>query len=90
MTSSKQKVKKLLNNHHDWPSIYTFKFIVKGDLQIIAQTQELFNTKTAVITMKNSSKGNYVSITAKEVMNSPEEILEIYAKANEIEDLIAL
>ena len=90
MSTSKQDIKALLNANHSWPTVYTFKFIVKGDLDKIAQVQDLFNTKTAQVSMKESSKGNYISLTAKEVMNSAQEILDIYAKAKQIEGLVAL
>lgn len=89
MTSEKD-IKALLNNNHDWPTVYTFKFIVKGDLDKIALVQDLFNSETAQISMRESSKGNYISVTAKEVMNSAQEILDVYTKAKQIEGLIAL
>ncbi len=88
--SSPEEIKALLNNSYQWPAVYTFKFVVKADLKKIALVQDLFNTNTAEISMKNSSKGNYVSISAKEVMNSADEVMKIYADAKKIEGVIAL
>lgn len=90
MSSSPKEIKALLDANYNWPAVYQFKFIVEGSLEKIAQVQDLFNTNTAEVSMKESSKGKYISITAKEVMNSSEEVLNIYAKAKEIEGLVAL
>ena len=90
MSSTPEEIKTLLDAEYKWPAVYQFKFIVEGSLEKIAQVQDLFNTNTSQVSMKESSKGKYVSISAKEVMNSADEVLEIYAKAKEVEGLIAL
>lgn len=84
------EIKATLNENHDWPSVFMFKFIVPSDNKKIAKVEALFNTKTAEIRRKPSSKGNYTSITAKEVMTSAEKVLETYEEAYKIEGLIAL
>jgi hypothetical protein len=74
----------------DWPKIYMFKFICPADNQSIAKVQELFNSKEAQISMRNSKNGNYIAFTAKEMMMSPEAVIERYKKAAEIEGIISL
>jgi len=74
----------------EWPRIYMFKFIVPAQNQIIAQVEGLFNTKESVVTMRTSSKGNFVSITAKELMLSAENVILRYKQAEGIEGLISL
>jgi putative lipoic acid-binding regulatory protein len=44
----------------------------------------------AEIFQKQSSKGNYVSLSVKQVVLSVDEIISIYIKASEIEGLITL
>lgn len=73
-----------------FPSVYMFKFIVKSDLQKIAQIESLFHSERAEITRKESSKGAFVSITVKEVMLSVDEIIEVYVQSSKIEGVIAL
>ena len=73
-----------------FPTIYLFKFIVKSDVHKIAQIESLFNSKRAQIRLTESSKGNYVSISAKEVMLSVDEIIDIYIKSSKINGVIAL
>lgn len=74
----------------DFPILYMFKFIVKSDLEKIALVESMFNTETAVITRKESSKGAFVSITVKEVMVSAKEVLGVYLRASKIEGVISL
>lgn len=81
--------KKKLEEEHSFPSVYMFKFIVPADNQKIALVESLF-TEEADISQKQSGKGNYFSLTAKQVVISSDEIVEIYKKSTTIEGLIAL
>jgi hypothetical protein len=56
----------------------------------IAQVEGLFNTEEAQIQLRQSRKGNFVSFTAKEMMISPEKVIERYVEAEAIEGLISL
>ena len=73
-----------------YPSVYMYKFIVKSELQKIAQIESLFDPEKAEIIRKESSKGAFISITVKEVMLSSEEIIRIYQKASKINGVITL
>ena len=84
------KLKIALDQVHDWPSMYLFKFIVPSDNQKVANVEALFNAKTAEIRLRQSKNGNYTSVTAREVMTSAEEVIAYYKKAYQIEGLIAL
>ncbi|MCR9154031.1 MAG: DUF493 family protein [Croceimicrobium sp.] len=93
MENPKEKYTKLLEqlkDGFDWPTVYMFKFIVPADNSKIAQVENLFNSTEAQVSMRNSSKGNFVSVTAKELMMSPESVVERYLQAEGIEGLISL
>lgn len=93
MSDRKEKYEKLkaqLEEGFEWPGLYMFKFIIPADNQKQAQLENLFNTKESSVRMRQSSKGNYVSITAKELMMGPEQVIERYLEAEKIEGLIAL
>jgi hypothetical protein len=77
-------------NAEKWPNVYMFKFIVPADNRKVAQVENLFNSKEAQIQMRSSRNGNYVSITAKEVMMSADKVIERYQSASDIEGLISL
>ncbi len=93
MDQRKEKYMKLLEQlkiGFDWPTVYMFKFIVPADNSKIAQVENLFNSEEAQVSIRNSSKGNFVSITAKEMMLSPEKVIDRYIQAEGIEGLISL
>lgn len=90
MSQDVEKMKKLLNENHDWPSVFMFKFVVPTDNEKLARVEAMFNSNTAEIRQKQSSKGNYTSVTIREVMVSAQSILDVYEEASQIEGLISL
>lgn len=90
MAQDLQKIKKMLDDQHDWPSVFMFKFVVPSENEKIARVEALVSTKTAEVRRKTSAKGNYTSITIKEVMVSAQAVLDVYEEAQEIDGLIAL
>lgn len=73
----------------EWPAVYLFKFIVLNDQEKIARVTALFE-EAADLNLQPSSNGKYISISAKELMISPEAIISRYEKASEIEGIISL
>lgn len=73
----------------EWPNVYLFKFIVPHDSDKIARATALFDD-SADLNLRTSTKGTYVSISAKELMMNVDSIIEKYNRASEIEGLIAL
>jgi putative lipoic acid-binding regulatory protein len=76
--------------HISFPNLYLFKFIMKADVEKIAQLESLFDSKRAQIRRKSSAKGSYISISVKEIMLCPEEIIHVYDKSSKINGVIAL
>lgn len=72
-----------------WPDVYLFKFIVPNDSEKVAKVTALFND-SADIVMHPSRNGNYMSISAKEMMLDVNSIVEKYLEAAKIKGLIAL
>lgn len=70
----------------DFPALYMFKFIVTEDKK--EQVERLFQGTELIV--KPSSKGKYVSVTAKVMMPTSDRIIEVYQEAHKIEGLIAL
>lgn len=85
-----ERIKKTLDQTHEWPSVFIFKFIVPSKNEKIAEVEALFNAKTAEIRMTQSRNGKYTSITAREVMTEAQAVLDCYEEASKIEGLIAL
>ena len=85
-----QKLESALRESLSWPNVYMLKFIIPADNRTLAQVENLFNSKEAEINVRESRKGNYLSITVKEMMMSPEKVIERYRSAEGIEGLLSL
>ncbi|MES2516178.1 MAG: DUF493 family protein [Bacteroidota bacterium] len=81
--------KKLEESITSFPYIYMFKFIIKADNKTMALVEVIFDDDADII-QKQSTKGNYISITVKQVVMSIDEIISIYEKAAEIEGVMSL
>lgn len=86
----KSGFKKLLEENYNWPCIYMFKFICPAKNENIAHLESLFNSKSSEVVIRQSSKGNFVSVTAKEIMLSPEKVLNRYKEVEQIPGLLSL
>lgn len=84
--SSINSFKEKLDKEYNWPSLYTFKFIVpKGKED---EVKNLFSNHTTK--EKASSAGNYISVTAEVMVQSSDKVIEYYIEANKVEGIIAL
>jgi uncharacterized protein len=81
-----EKFQEQLDQHHAWPTVYTFKFIVPAGNE--NALKELFPNHTPH--EKASKNGNYTSFTYQMMMPSSKAVIEIYTAAAKIEGLIAL
>jgi putative lipoic acid-binding regulatory protein len=84
-----ESFRKKLTETMTFPSVYMFKFIVPSENRNIALVENLFEEESDILT-KESGKGRYTSVTAKQVVMSVEEILEIYKRAARIEGIMFL
>jgi putative lipoic acid-binding regulatory protein len=81
--------RKLEESIKSFPYIYMFKFIIKSDNKTMALVEVIFDNDADII-QKQSAKGNYISITVKQVVMNVDEIITIYEKAAEIEGVMSL
>ena len=81
--------KKLEESIASFPYVYMFKFIIKSDNRTIAMVQAIFDNDAEII-QKESAKGNYISITVKQVVINIDEIIVVYEKAAAIEGVMSL
>lgn len=80
------KFKELLDQSYQWPDYYEFKFIIKTDDK--SQILELLTGFT--IHETPSKKGNYTSISARKLMKSTEEVIQVYELISPIKGVIPL
>ena len=81
-----EEFKQKLDEVHDFPTVYMFKFTVTEDKK--DEVHALFPKYE--LTLKPSSKGKYISVTTSVLMPSSDKVIEIYKEASKIEGLISL
>lgn len=84
-----EKFKQKLIETTPFPSVYMYKFIVESNNRKIALVENLFDAEAVILT-KESGNGKYTSVTAKIVVVSVEEVIEVYKRAAEIPGIIFL
>lgn len=84
-----ESLRQSLNKENNWPMLYMFKFILPADNQKLAILNSKFS-EDAIISQNQSGKGNYVSVTIREVMMDAESIINRYKSLSDIEGLISL
>ncbi len=80
------RLRLLLDAQYEWPSLYTFKFIVPAAQA--TEVERLFPPGSS--SRRASSKGNYITVSATLNVGSAESVIAMYEEAAQIEGLIAL
>ena len=86
---ARDRLKLRLDEVHEWPSVYMFKFIFEPEQERTNAILALFPAESEVL-RKYSAGGKYLSITVREVMLSAEEVIERYEKAGTIDGVIVM
>lgn len=81
-----ENFKKLLDDQNEWPTEYLFKFIVPKAGR--ASMKELFGDQEIIV--RASTRGNYLSITARRIVQSADEVIDVYEQAGRIDGVISL
>ncbi|HXH31584.1 MAG TPA: hypothetical protein VNJ01_12270 [Bacteriovoracaceae bacterium] len=78
--------KDLLDLSYQWPDYYEFKFIVKSE----DLNHCLALLPDCTVHETPSKNGNFVSISARKLINSTQEVIEIYQLMGSIKGIISL
>ena len=89
MDKELENAKSILWAQQAWPGIYFFKFIVPNDKVKLEQVKKLFRFEDQ-ITYRTSKDIKFISLSCKQEMKNPDEVLAIYKLAGEIEGVISL
>jgi len=84
---SSDQTRRILNETHQWPVVFAFKFIVpaaSGDA-LKALLPECVKIET-----RPSAEGKYHAFTFHIPVGSADEVLEIYSRVRQIQGVIAL
>ena len=85
-----KRFQRQLEESQKWPGLYMFKFIVKSNSKHIDKIKDLINNPTNGVSLVNSSKNKFKSLTITIVMRSPIEVIDIYKKVFDFEGVIIL
>ena len=85
-----ERFQKQLQESQNWPGLYMFKFILKSNSHQIDKLKDLFNNPTEGVSLINSSKDKFQSLTITIEMKSPHQVIAIYKTASEFEGVIIL
>jgi putative lipoic acid-binding regulatory protein len=86
---AKNRLRERLNEVHEWPSVYMFKFVLEPDEDRLQALLALFPAESEIL-RRYSSGGKYLSITVKEVMLNAEEVVLRHERAASIQGIIVL
>lgn len=80
------RFQELLDDQYAWPAEYTFKFIVpEAELE---RLKAIFGQ--VPLSVRASRKGRYMSVTARMLIHSSDEVVAVYRMAGTIPGVIAL
>lgn len=79
-----------LNSVEQFPSMYTFKFIVKAESTAKEEVKQLFTHQSTKFSEKASSGRKYTSITVETFVNNAEDVINYYKNVSKIESVIML
>lgn len=88
MAKSYHVFKEKLEAEHKFPARYMFKFIVPQGKE--DQLYELFPKRDWKWSTRSTKSGSYTSFTSQVIMQSSNDVIEVYKKAHAIEGIIAL
>jgi len=81
-----QKFRDLLEQSYQWPDYYDFKFIVKTDIKhLVLERLVGFS-----ITETPSKNGTYISITARKLIQTTDEVIEVYLLVGQVQGVMSL
>lgn len=73
-----------------FPSIYTFKFIIPKDQEKQNEVEKIFDHPSSKFSIKESKTGKYNSITVQTYVNTADHVIDYYKKISTIEKVIML
>lgn len=82
--------KERLADTEQFPTLYTFKFIIPAVEETKAKIEDIFKHPSTKIQVKDSKTGKYNSLTVETFVNSPDEVVEYYQKVSKLDKVIML
>ncbi|MCG2792926.1 MAG: DUF493 domain-containing protein [Weeksellaceae bacterium] len=85
-----KSLKEKLEQQHNFPEEYLFKFIVPGDSEKITEIIRIFDGLKYTLSNRESSKGKYTSVSFLCFVMDADHVIDIYQKVAKIENVMML
>jgi|SRR5690606_4514398 len=84
------KFKERLEATTEFPSYFTYKFIIPTSLKTLAEVQRVFDGTEPQFKMNESKNGKYTSLTAVVYVIDADQVIHYYQEASQVEGIIML
>lgn len=85
-----KKFKKRLDENHNFPENYTFKFIIESHHPKLLELHRIFDEVKRSFTTKDSRNGKYVSCTIVAFVLDADQVIRLYKEAAKIENVFMM
>jgi len=85
-----KSLKEKLEDHHDFPEEYLFKFIVPSDSEKVTEILKVFDGLQYTLANRESAKGKYTAVTIQCFVLDADQVIGIYKKVAETEGVMML
>ncbi|QCX54152.1 DUF493 domain-containing protein [Elizabethkingia sp. JS20170427COW] len=79
-----------LDQHHDFPEDYTFKFIIENNQSKLTEIYKVFDDVKYTFSTNESKNGKYVSCTIVAFVLSADQVIAFYKAVSKIDGVIML
>lgn len=83
-------LKEKLDNIHNFPQDYLFKFIITSDESKHTEIFRVFDGIKYTLSTRDSSKGKYTSITLNAFVMDSDQVINLYKEVGKIEGVMML
>ena len=85
-----KSLKEKLEDQHNFPEDYLFKFIIPADSEKIIEIVQVFDGLKHTMSNRDSKNGNYTSLSFNAFVLDSDQVIDIYKKVGTIEGVMML
>lgn len=83
-------LKEKLENHHDFPEDYLFKFIIPTDQAKLTEIYRVFDGTQFTLSNRESKNGKYTACNINAFVLDADQVIRIYKEVGRIENVMLL
>lgn len=83
-------LKEKLNNVHNFPTDYLFKFIIPNEASKLTEIYKVFDQTKNTVSTRESKNGKYVSATIQAFVLDSDQVVNLYKAVEKIDGVIML